>query len=102
MTQIYFTCQCDESKKKNGGCGLGWRAVNCGKSEEAMWHLYQAGVLHEISSDFVKKLRSDGKKIPAPQGIALSIQKILKSWLKIDDTMTANKLLIKLTERRQK
>ena len=42
------------------------------------------------------------KKIPHAQGITLSIQKMFKSWLKKDDMMTANKLLIKLTEKRRR
>ncbi len=96
MSQIYFICQCKESE-----CSLGWRAVHCCKVD-SMWCLYQSGVLHDIPKDYKKKMRADGKKIPHAQGITLSIQKIFKSWLKKDDMMTANKLLIKLTEKRRR
>ena len=96
MNQIYFICQCKESE-----CNLGWRAVHCCK-DDATWCLYQSGALHEISKDYKKKLRAEGKKVPHTQGITLSIQKLFKKWLKKDDMMTPNKLLIKLTEKRRK
>ena len=97
MTQIYFICQCGES-----GCGLGWRAIHCIKHDYLSWCLYQAGDLHEIPKDFKQKLRTDGKKVPHSQGISPHIKKIFKSWLKRDDMMTPNKLLIKLTEKRRR
>ena len=70
MTQIYYICQCGESD-----CGLGWRAIRCGKHEDLSWCLYQAGDLHEIPKDFKQQLRADGKKVPHSQDIGLHIKK---------------------------
>jgi hypothetical protein len=88
MEQIYFVCQCGID------CGLGWRAVSCCK-EDSMWCLYQAGQLHELDPSIRKNLRAIGKKVPAPNGIALRVRNIYKDWLERDDMMSANRLLIK-------
>ena len=84
MTQIYFICQCGDKE-----CNLGWRAINCEKSE-SIWQLSQSGSLHEIPEDYRKNLRAEGKAIPKPCGIALFIKKIFTRWIKRDDMMTAN------------
>ena len=95
MTQIYFICQCGDKE-----CNLGWRAINCEKSE-SIWQLFQSGSLHEIPEDYRKNLRAECKAIPKPCGIALFIKKIFTRWIKRDDMMTANKLLIKITDLRR-
>ena len=84
MTQIYFICQCADKE-----CNLGWRAINCEKSE-SIWQLFQSGSLHDIPEDYRKNLRAEGKAIPKPCGIALFIKKIFTRWIKRDDMMTAN------------